>query len=110
VISQSGETADTLAALSMPRSLGQERTLAICNVATSAMMRETKLHFLTRAGVEIGVASTKAFSTQLIALFLLALTLAQVARRLSGRPSTTSCANCVTCRARSARRSRSSRR
>ena len=83
VISQSGETADTLAALKHARSLGQERTLAICNVATSAMMRETKLHFLTRAGVEIGVASTKAFSTQLTALFLLALTLAKSRGRLS---------------------------
>ena len=82
VISQSGETADTLAALKHARSLGQERTLAICNVATSAMMRETKLHFLTRAGVEIGVASTKAFSTQLVALFLLALALAKSRGRL----------------------------
>jgi glucosamine--fructose-6-phosphate aminotransferase (isomerizing) len=83
VISQSGETADTLAALKHARSLGQERTLAICNVATSAMMRETKLHFLTRAGVEIGVASTKAFTTQLTALFLLALTLAKSRGRLT---------------------------
>jgi glucosamine--fructose-6-phosphate aminotransferase (isomerizing) len=83
VISQSGETADTLAALKHARSLGQERTLAICNVATSAMMRETKLRFLTRAGVEIGVASTKAFSTQLTALYLLALTLAKSRGRLS---------------------------
>ena len=83
VISQSGETADTLAALKHARSLGQERTLAICNVATSAMMRETKLHFLTRAGVEIGVASTKAFSTQLTALLLLSLTLAKLRGRLS---------------------------
>jgi glucosamine--fructose-6-phosphate aminotransferase (isomerizing) len=83
VISQSGETADTLAALKHARSLGQTRTLAICNVATSAMMRETKLRFLTRAGVEIGVASTKAFSTQLTALYLLALTLAKSRGRLS---------------------------
>src|SRR5262245_32196375 len=83
VISQSGETADTLAALKHARSLGQERSLAICNVATSAMMRETKLQFLTRAGVEIGVASTKAFSTQLTALYLLALTLAKSRGRLS---------------------------
>jgi glutamine---fructose-6-phosphate transaminase (isomerizing) len=83
VISQSGETADTLAALKHARSLGQERTLAICNVATSAMMRETKLRFLTRAGVEIGVASTKAFTTQLTALYLLALTLAKSRGRLS---------------------------
>jgi glucosamine--fructose-6-phosphate aminotransferase (isomerizing) len=76
-VSQSGETADTLAALRHAKSLGQKRTLAICNVATSAMMRETKLRFLTHAGVEIGVASTKAFTTQLVGLFLLALTLAK---------------------------------
>ncbi len=82
-VSQSGETADTLAALRHARSLGQKRTLAICNVATSAMMRETRLRFLTHAGVEIGVASTKAFTTQLTALFLLALVLARLRRRLS---------------------------
>jgi glucosamine--fructose-6-phosphate aminotransferase (isomerizing) len=82
-ISQSGETADTLAALKHARSLGMQQTLTICNVATSAMVRECKLHFLTRAGVEIGVASTKAFTTQLVALFLLALTLAQLRGRLS---------------------------
>ncbi|MGH8726277.1 MAG: SIS domain-containing protein, partial [Burkholderiales bacterium] len=70
------------AALRHAKSLGQKRTLAICNVATSAMMRETKLRFLTHAGVEIGVASTKAFTTQLVALFLLALTLAQLGKRL----------------------------
>jgi glucosamine--fructose-6-phosphate aminotransferase (isomerizing) len=82
VVSQSGETADTMAALKHARSLGQKRTLAICNVATSAMMRETRLSFLTHAGVEIGVASTKAFPTQLVALFLLALTLAKLGRKL----------------------------
>jgi glucosamine--fructose-6-phosphate aminotransferase (isomerizing) len=82
VVSQSGETADTLAALRHAKSLGQKRTLAICNVATSAMMRETRLRFLTHAGVEIGVASTKAFTTQLVALFLLALTLAKLRKRL----------------------------
>jgi glucosamine--fructose-6-phosphate aminotransferase (isomerizing) len=82
VVSQSGETADTLAALRHARSLGQKRTLAICNVATSAMMRETKQRFLTHAGVEIGVASTKAFTTQLVALFLLSLTLAKLRKRL----------------------------
>jgi glucosamine--fructose-6-phosphate aminotransferase (isomerizing) len=81
-VSQSGETADTLAALRHAKSLGQKRTLAICNVATSAMMRETRLKFLTHAGVEIGVASTKAFTTQLVALFLLALTLAKLNKRL----------------------------
>ncbi len=85
VVSQSGETADTLAALRHARSQGQKRTLAICNVASSAMVRETRLKFLTRAGVEIGVASTKAFTTQLVALFLLSLTLAKLRRRLSGK-------------------------
>ncbi len=83
VVSQSGETADTLAALRHARSLGQTSTLAICNVATSAMMRETQLAFLTHAGVEIGVASTKAFTTQLVALFLLAMTLAKLRGRLA---------------------------
>ena len=82
-ISQSGETADTLAALKHARSLGQPHTLSICNVATSAMVRECVLHFLTRAGIEIGVASTKAFTTQLVALFLLTLTLAQQRGRLT---------------------------
>ena len=69
-------------AASTRESLGQKRTLAICNVATSAMVRETRLKFLTHAGVEIGVASTKAFTTQLAALFLLALALAKLRRRL----------------------------
>ena len=82
-ISQSGETADTLAALKHARSLGMPHTLTICNVATSAMVRECKLAYITRAGVEIGVASTKAFTTQLAALFLLTLALAQVRGRLS---------------------------
>ena len=82
-ISQSGETADTLAALRHARSLGMEQTLTICNVATSAMVRECKLAYITRAGVEVGVASTKAFTTQLAALFLLTLTLAQVNGRLT---------------------------
>jgi glucosamine--fructose-6-phosphate aminotransferase (isomerizing) len=85
LISQSGETADTLAALKHAKSLGQKRTLAICNVASSAMMRETRLRYLTHAGVEIGVASTKAFTTQLVALFLLALCLAKLKKRLSGK-------------------------
>ena len=80
-VSQSGETADTLAALGHARELGG-RTLAICNVATSAMMRSAPLQFLTRAGIEVGVASTKAFTTQLAALYLLALTLAKVRSRL----------------------------
>jgi glucosamine--fructose-6-phosphate aminotransferase (isomerizing) len=82
-ISQSGETADTLAALKHARSLGMHHTLTICNVATSAMVRECELAYITRAGVEVGVASTKAFTTQLAALFLLTLTLAQVNGRLS---------------------------
>jgi glucosamine--fructose-6-phosphate aminotransferase (isomerizing) len=77
-ISQSGETADTIAALKHARQLGMEHTLTICNVATSAMVRECKLAYITRAGVEVGVASTKAFTTQLAALFLLTLSLAQV--------------------------------
>jgi glucosamine--fructose-6-phosphate aminotransferase (isomerizing) len=85
VVSQSGETADTLAALRHARKLGQKRSLAVCNVATSAMMRETRLKFLTHAGIEIGVASTKAFTTQLTALYMLALTLAKLRRRLTAR-------------------------
>ncbi|MBK9440143.1 MAG: glutamine--fructose-6-phosphate transaminase (isomerizing) [Comamonadaceae bacterium] len=76
-ISQSGETADTLAALRHAQSLGMPQTLTICNVATSAMVRECALTYVTRAGVEIGVASTKAFTTQLAGLFLLTLALAQ---------------------------------
>jgi glutamine---fructose-6-phosphate transaminase (isomerizing) len=82
VISQSGETADTLAALKHAQALGHRHSLAICNVGTSAMVRLTRLQYLTRAGVEIGVASTKAFTTQLAALFLLTLTLAKLRRRL----------------------------
>lgn len=82
-ISQSGETADTLAALRHAQSLGMRRTLTICNVATSAMVRECELAYITRAGVEIGVASTKAFTTQLAGLFLLTLALAQVRGKLS---------------------------
>ncbi len=82
VISQSGETADTLSALKHARSLGMKHTLGVINVATSAMARQTELQFFTRAGVEIGVASTKAFTTQLVALFLLALTIAKQRGRL----------------------------
>ncbi|AOJ03127.1 glutamine--fructose-6-phosphate aminotransferase [Burkholderia mayonis] len=78
VISQSGETADTLAALKHAQALGHAHTLAICNVATSAMVRQTELQFLTHAGTEIGVASTKAFTTQLVALFVLAATLGKL--------------------------------
>jgi glucosamine--fructose-6-phosphate aminotransferase (isomerizing) len=76
-ISQSGETADTLSALKHARALGMRHTLTVCNVATSAMVRECELAYITRAGVEIGVASTKAFTTQLVGLFLLSLTLAK---------------------------------
>ena len=82
-ITQSGETADTLAALRHAQSLGMQQTLTICNVATSAMVRECKLAYLTRAGVEIGVASTKAFTAQLAGLFLLTLSLAKQRGKLS---------------------------
>jgi len=82
-ISQSGETADTLAALKHAQSLGMSNTLTICNVGTSAMVRACRLAFLTRAGVEVGVASTKAFTTQLTGLFLLTLAVAQVRGRLT---------------------------
>ncbi|MGE0496858.1 MAG: glutamine--fructose-6-phosphate transaminase (isomerizing) [Ramlibacter sp.] len=82
-ITQSGETADTLAALRHAQGLGMKHTLTICNVGTSAMVRECELAYITRAGVEIGVASTKAFTTQLAGLFLLTLALAQVKGRLS---------------------------
>ncbi|BAL26487.1 glutamine--fructose-6-phosphate transaminase (isomerizing) [Azoarcus sp. KH32C] len=83
VISQSGETADTLAALKYARERGMTRTLAICNVPESAIVREAALRFITRAGPEIGVASTKAFTTQLAALALLTLALAKLFGRLS---------------------------
>ena len=76
-ISQSGETLDTMEALKHAKALGQPLTLAICNVHESAIPRASKLVFYTRAGAEIGVASTKAFTTQLIALFILAATLAK---------------------------------
>lgn len=82
-ITQSGETADTLAALKHARSLGMKHTLTVCNVATSAMVRECEFAYITRAGAEIGVASTKAFTTQLVGLFLLTLALAQVRGRLT---------------------------
>ena len=74
-ISQSGETADTLAALREARTLGYAATLAICNVPESSLTREADLVFLTRAGPEIGVASTKAFTTQLTALLMLVIAL-----------------------------------
>lgn len=77
-ISQSGETADTIAALKYAKRLGMQKTLAICNVEQSALVRESAMRFITRAGVEIGVASTKAFTTQLAALYLLTLVLAKL--------------------------------
>jgi glucosamine--fructose-6-phosphate aminotransferase (isomerizing) len=83
VISQSGETADTLAALKHAQELGHKHTLAVCNVGTSAMVRQTEFSFLTHAGREIGVASTKAFTTQLVALFVLAATLGKMRGRVS---------------------------
>ncbi len=83
-ISQSGETADTLAAVKHAKAMGMNKTLTICNVPESALIREAALKFLTRAGPEIGVASTKAFTTQLAALALLALVLAKQRGRLSG--------------------------
>lgn len=82
-ISQSGETADTLAALKHARAQGMLHTLTVCNVSTSAMVRECELAYITRAGAEIGVASTKAFTTQLVGLFLLTLALAQTRGQLS---------------------------
>jgi glucosamine--fructose-6-phosphate aminotransferase (isomerizing) len=83
VISQSGETADTLAALQHAQRLGQSHSLAICNVPESALVRAAVLRFMTRAGPEIGVASTKAFTAQLCALLVLALTLAKMRGRLA---------------------------
>ena len=82
VISQSGETADTLAALHHARELGQPHVLAICNVPESSITRSSRLKFLTRAGPEIGVASTKAFTAQLASLLYLALALAKLRGRL----------------------------
>ncbi|MEF3082416.1 glutamine--fructose-6-phosphate transaminase (isomerizing) [Luteimonas sp. SMYT11W] len=81
-ISQSGETLDTMEALKYAKSLGHTRTLSICNVPESAIPRASGLVFYTRAGAEIGVASTKAFTTQLVGLFALAVTLAKLNGRL----------------------------
>jgi glucosamine--fructose-6-phosphate aminotransferase (isomerizing) len=83
-LSQSGETADTLAALRLAKKMNYLGTLAICNVPGSTMMREAELHFLTRAGVEIGVASTKAFVTQLVSLFLFTLSLLKAKKQDAG--------------------------
>ncbi len=82
-LSQSGETLDTLEALKRAQALGHERTLAICNVRESAIPRASRVVFYTRAGAEIGVASTKAFTTQLAALFILTLVLAKLRGRLT---------------------------
>ena len=82
-LSQSGETADTLAALQHAKSLGMDRTLCICNVPESSLVRENVLRFITHAGPEIGVASTKAFTTQLAALYLLTLIVAKLRGRLT---------------------------
>jgi glucosamine--fructose-6-phosphate aminotransferase (isomerizing) len=81
-ISQSGETLDTMEALKYAKSLGQQKTLSICNVPESAIPRASKLVFYTRAGAEIGVASTKAFTTQLVALFALTGALAKLRGRI----------------------------
>ena len=81
-LSQSGETADTLAALQHAKSMGMTRTLCICNVPESSLVRENALRFITRAGPEIGVASTKAFTTQLASLYLLTLIFAKLRGRL----------------------------
>jgi glucosamine--fructose-6-phosphate aminotransferase (isomerizing) len=83
VVSQSGETADTIGALQHAKRLGQEKTLSICNVPESSLVRTSLLRFLTRAGPEIGVASTKAFTCQLAALLVLAVSLAKVKGRIS---------------------------
>jgi glucosamine--fructose-6-phosphate aminotransferase (isomerizing) len=79
------------------------KTLAICNVPESAIVRECALRFITRAGPEIGVASTKAFTTQLAALFLLTLVMAKVKGRLSPNRKPPSSTSCATCRSRSTR-------
>jgi len=84
-ISQSGETLDTMEALKYAKSLGHTRTLSICNVPESAIPRASGLVFYTRAGAEIGVASTKAFTTQLVGLFALAVTLAKLNGRLDAK-------------------------
>jgi glucosamine--fructose-6-phosphate aminotransferase (isomerizing) len=81
-ISQSGETLDTMEALKRAKALGHEWTLSICNVQESAIPRASRLVYYTRAGAEIGVASTKAFTTQLAALFVLTLALARSKGRL----------------------------
>ncbi|HHF5474649.1 TPA: glutamine--fructose-6-phosphate transaminase (isomerizing) [Haemophilus influenzae] len=82
-LSQSGETADTLAALRLAKEKGYMAALTICNVAGSSLVRESDLAFMTRAGVEVGVASTKAFTTQLVALLMLVTALGKVKGHIS---------------------------
>ena len=84
-ISQSGETLDTIEALKHAKKIGHKKTLAICNVQESAIARASKLVFYTRAGIEIGVASTKAFTTQLVSLFILTVTLAKNKKLISNK-------------------------
>ncbi|MGZ5649172.1 MAG: glutamine--fructose-6-phosphate transaminase (isomerizing) [Usitatibacter sp.] len=84
-ISQSGETLDTMEALKRAKELGQEHTLSICNVRESAIPRASRFVFYTRAGAEIGVASTKAFTTQLVSLYTLTLAVAKATGRLDAR-------------------------
>ena len=88
-LSQSGETADTLAALKLAKEQGYEHTLCICNVANSSLVRSSEFAFLTRAGAEIGVASTKAFTTQLIALAMLTLALGRANGEISSKQGRT---------------------
>ena len=83
-ISQSGETADTLAALRLAKEKGYMAALTICNVSSSSFVRESDLAFMTRAGVEVGVASTKAFTTQLAALLMLVTAIGKVKGNISG--------------------------
>ncbi len=87
-ISQSGETLDTMEALKYAKAQGQDKTLSICNVPESAIPRASRLVFYTRAGAEIGVASTKAFTTQLVALFALAATLGRLRGRVDAARET----------------------
>ena len=106
VITQSGETADTLAALREARRKGA-RSIAICNVVGSMATREADGTIYTHAGPEIGVASTKAFTSQLVALYLLALYLAEVRGvALGGRAPRRTSRRCCSCRSSSSRRSR----
>ena len=97
-ISQSGETADTLAALKLAKQRDYLTQLAICNVPESSIVREAGLVLMTRAGPEIGVASTKAFTTQLVALALFALELARIKGLDAGASTPTACASSSTCR------------